>query len=227
MLVKFGAIITDGVNSIGGHTISSNHYGRYQKNKPIPTLVQNDWTTRTRGNLGTLSQAWRNLTPSERLEWIEAAPSYPRTNSLGEIYYPTGFNLFIWLNQNLTLVGSAMATSVPSRTFPAMLPSFSIVSWTPEDPKLNITFDSIPDDGDCKLVFFASRGLSPGINFVSDALRFFTYGEIGMLDLDLSTPYNAKFGFQPSSTKVFVKCFYVHQTSGLQSIPMFANSLPV
>ena len=227
MLVKFGAIITDGVNSIGGHTISSNHYGRYQKSKPIPSLIQNDWTARTRSNFSTLSQAWRTLSIDAQSAWIGAAPNYPRTNSLGETYYPTGLNLFIWLNQNLTLAGEAMVTTPPSREFPPALPSFSIIEWSPADPKLLINFMEYPDTSNSKLVVFATRGLSSGITVVSDALRFIGYYSSPDAAVSLSDAYDNKFSFQPANSRVFVKAFLVELSSGLQGIPMFAMSDPL
>lgn len=53
----------------------------------------------------TISEAWRNLSESERNTWISAASEMEWTNKLGLTFTPSGYDLFMQRNYNLFKIG--------------------------------------------------------------------------------------------------------------------------
>ena len=80
MRLKFGALITEGHGSLGGHTIQNSNYGSQLRSKPVnkkkPTYEQSI----IRSLNSTIHSGWRNLTDQQRRIWIKAAP-YPLSGS--------------------------------------------------------------------------------------------------------------------------------------------------
>ena len=114
MKIKFGAIVTDGRNKIGGQVASKNKAGNYLKTKSTPTNPNTSFQAGVRNLFGSLAQSWRGLTQAQRDSWISGAPNFPYTDIFGDTKILSGFSLYMQLNSNLNAVGVTLLTTCPS-----------------------------------------------------------------------------------------------------------------
>jgi hypothetical protein len=214
MKVKFGMFITDGVNKVGGNVVSRNHYGRFARTLKVPHDPRTSPQLARRAIFQTFSLAWKAESAANQAAWIAATVNYPRTDSIGNIYYPSGQNLYIELNSNLNFVGSAVAHTPPVKVVPAAPPMFSL---TVNETGTTYHFDfGIPyTDATVKVCMQATPPLSPGINYVSTMLRnLLQFTPAATSTVAFRTPYVAYFGAAPVGKKVFVRCYAVNINSG-------------
>lgn len=61
-----------------------------------------------------LSQAWKDLTASQRLAWAALGLQMVRQDSLGQTYNLTGLQAFMSLNLNLKTVGGSAIFDAPA-----------------------------------------------------------------------------------------------------------------
>ena len=218
MKIRFGALVTDGYGSVGGQTVSKNHYGRFLRTKVDPALVQNAYTTARRNEFLRLSQNWKALSQENRDLWNTATESYTFTDSMGVEYHPIAKNLYVSLNLNLFTIGESETDSPPVKILPTEDLTFTYKALTSAGA-IDVTFDTIPVDTDCKMVFFGSDSISPGINYTSTVLRFIgDFVVNGNADYDLATEYVVKFGNPTIAKKVFILAKQIHKTSGSSGV---------
>lgn len=214
MKIKFGLVVTDGVNSLGGQTVSKNHYGRFVRTKVVPALVQNASTSGRRNKFLYFTQKWKNLTQLQRDAWNEATENYFFTDSLGNEYNPIGKNLYVSLNLNDFTVGGSEFLSPPDKVIPTEDLAFGFNKLETSGSVI-ISFVSAPLDTDTKIVIHATESLSPGIGYVSTMLRLIGVYDVSELaDYDISTEYVAKFGNPVIDRKIFVQAKQISINSG-------------
>ena len=225
MKVKFGMFITDGVGSVGGHTIQKNHYGLFARTKVVPANPQTTPQQDRRAQLQFLTQNWRALTLMEQTAWNDETVNYPRTNSLGDTYFMTGQTLYIGLNMNLWRIGESFITLPVNKVIPPSFDAF-VVDCNVRGTVFTLSEFSPVTDGDTKFIVYASIGLSPGKFYVSTKLR-----SIASHDLDGSGTYNfdsdywTYFPSTVAGTKVFVKVLTIHARCGCAGLPVFADCI--
>jgi hypothetical protein len=69
MLVKFGAIVTEGSGSLGGHTIQHSKGGMQLRTKPIPRGIPSASQILIRSINPLLQAGWKQLTDAQRRIW--------------------------------------------------------------------------------------------------------------------------------------------------------------
>lgn len=184
MKIKFGAIVVDGRNKIGGHVASANKYGNYLRTKVTPMNPKTVNQNLIRSRLTDISQSWRELTQAQRDAWNNAVTDYKKTDIFGDIKNPSGFTLFQRLNNNLSIIGATPLTSPPLPQETSSLTSLSVAVKTGV-PTVTITFNP-PITAVFKAKLYATPPLSPGKNFVKSEYRL-----IGVLDSTSSSPFDA------------------------------------
>ena len=223
MKVKFGAIIVDGRNKVGGHVLSKNRAGSYMRTKVTPVNPQTSYQADARNILGNLSQAWRGLTDEQRQTWNNAVGDYARTDIFGDIKNPSGFNLFVKLNTNRMLFSLAQLDSAP---FPQAIPEISITDLSLDlmGPAFALTFSpAVPANTGIK--FFITAGQSAGKNFVKSEYRMLTVlpaTEVSPYTFEV--PYQVRFCLPAEGSKVFAKLVVVNTATGQESPPLFIST---
>jgi hypothetical protein len=216
--VKFGMIVTDMMNKLGGQVFSRNGSGPYVRNLVIPTNPTTIYKTVVKGNMTSLSEMWRTLSPSERKSWNDETVNYLRTNNVGDTYFMSGFQLFMSLNRNLFTAGLTLATTPAAKVIPPDTDTFT-VSASFLGASLNVTFGVYPDIADNTYLVYATRGLSAGINYVKSAYRL-----IAILGLGIGTSYDAYADWTAKYTsfnigdKIFFKFIGIDNSCGCASI---------
>lgn len=113
-IVKYGPVIADARGSVGGTVFSRNAAGAYMKQRTVPTYPATGKQQARAALLSTLLHDWRNvLTPTQRATWNALASITSLPNNLGEMFTPSGLNLFIKANFMLDLTGQTHVTAAP------------------------------------------------------------------------------------------------------------------
>lgn len=223
MKCKFGAIVVDGRNKIGGHVASKNRAGSYFRTKVTPTNPGTTYQVNVRNRLGGLSSAWRGLTAAQRLAWNAAVGDYAKTDIFGDLKNPSGFNLHQMLNNNLLNVGESAITTPP---LPEAVDAFLTLSGAAAAgaQSFTITFTAAIA-ADHKVKVLATPGISAGISFVKSEFRqVTTWADTTGSPADFAGSYIAKFGAVPAEgTKIFIKLVQVHKTTGQAGIAIQAS----
>jgi len=76
MKIKWGAIVVDGRNKIGGHVASKNRAGAYLRTKVTPVNPNTGYQAGVRNTLSTLSSGWRALEEAQRLQMLVSVIVY-------------------------------------------------------------------------------------------------------------------------------------------------------
>ena len=220
MKVKFGALVTDGRGKIGGHVASKNRGGAYLRTKVTPVNPQTSYQATARARITDNSQDWRGLTQTERNAWNSAVSSWQKTDIFGDLKSPSGINLFVRLNSNITMAGGAAITTPPlpgtvvgpltiTLTSAAGTPAFSL-AWTG---------GAIP--ADTAWVVRATPQVSAGKNFVKSLYRnLAVLPAADTTPTSLLTEYNARFGTLVAGQKIFVEVVAVALLTGVKSTPI-------
>lgn len=219
MKIKFGAIVTDGRNKIGGHVASKNKGGNYLKTKSTPTNPQTTAQSGVRSSFGGLSQSWRGLTAAQRATWNNGAVNFPYTDIFGDTKVLSGFGLYMQLNGNLANVGLASLDVCPS---PESVESVTTLSCANDTGALEVDWTPKPVPTGHSMVILATAGMSAGRAFSKSSLRKVTTFDAASSAGVITTYYTNVFGAVPPLTdNVYIAAFLVNNTTG-QVSPMLS-----
>lgn len=171
--VQFGGIVTGLRGKVGGSVFSFNKSGATYgvkttaKKKGPKKMVQANYMSQT-------AMEWRKMLNSDRLSFNAAASLYPQTNSLGQTYYLTGFQLYCKWSGNLSKISNAPLGFYNDPALPdynlnnTALDSidFGIVAG------IDIVLTSAGGNSNTYIKVFCSRAVSVGKASVSGAYKF-------------------------------------------------------
>jgi hypothetical protein len=198
MKVKFGAIVVDGRNKIGGHVMSKNRAGAYMRTKVTPVNPSSQYQNAVRARLTTLSQAWKALTAAEVLAWNYAVEIWKSTDIFGDIHKPSGINLFQRLNNNKVRGSGNLVTAPPVPVAVSDLGSLSVAVVDASSVTYTVTLQTLGVDE--VLEVLASAPVGAGINFGKNLLRIIKSDAALTAGVYVATtPYVAMFGVVPSA----------------------------
>lgn len=224
--VKFSALISDMRNKLNGSVFSKNRGGSYLRTKVTPTNPQTVAQAAARALLTSLSQAWKTLTEEQRAAWNAAVGSWTTTDVFGDIKNPTGLQLYIRLNANISLAGGTAIDlpPVPSGVAPVLDLSVDV-----DDSAQSVTLSDIttPVPADTALYVEATPGMSPGISNANSKFRHITTLAPAASVGAVSAAYIAKFGAVVAGQKYFVRCKFINQLTGEVSQPLVAQTIAV
>jgi len=226
MKIKWGALVVDGRNKIGGQVASKNRAGAYLRNKVTPVNPSSANQVTVRARLGSLSQAWRGLSAVQRSAWNAAVGDYSKTDIFGDIRNPSGFNLFVRLNANLVNAGESQINTPPSPVAVPVLSSFTLAA-AEGTPALEATVAPADIAANTKILAFATAPQSPGKSYVKAEYRQISVVDTYALgSIDLLSAYQAKFGsVSPAGNKIFVKLVHVSTVTGQTSQAQEASAI--
>jgi hypothetical protein len=203
MKLKFGALIVDGSGKIGGQVVSSNRGGKYLRTKVTPSNPSTVAQQNARALLSSLSTQWADLTEAQRLSFNSAVSNFATTDIFGDLKNPSGFNLFVKLNANLSNAGLALITSAPEKIevpYDIITDAVASIAGT----TFAVNFDSSAYNG-VSLLVSATPSLSAGKSNVNSEYRGIgTFvGALGAIEI--YDAYIAKFGVPTIGGNVTIK----------------------
>lgn len=224
MKIKWGALVVDGRNKIGGQVASKNRAGAYMRNKVTPVNPGSTYQVAVRSRLSSISASWRGLTAAQRLAWNAAVSDFKKTDIFGDIQNPSGFNLYQKLNNNLSNVGGAALVAPNS---PVSVSVFATVALTAVEGgaiTLTVTPTTLPVTE--RLIVRATAPQSAGKSFVKSEFRQITVlSAIVAGSVVLTTQYTAKFGAVLENQKIFLELIHVSTTTGQASLAQQVSAI--
>lgn len=204
--------------SEGGTTFSHNASGAYFKGKVIPTNPNTAKQQAVRNGFAIHVSTWKNLSSPEQQAWIDMAPQYPYTDSLGQSKTYTGQQLHTKLNQNLQIVGSpTLSTPLVPQTFSNMKVSSLTMTLTAGVLTTgDVVFDATGAATE-KIIITMTPSMSGGITrpaksafkqvqIVADASASAT--------IDIIAAYQALYGDPEVGVKIFVRAALINTNTG-------------
>ena len=220
MKIKWGALVVDGRNKIGGHVASKNRSGAYMRTKVTPVNGRSLAQVSVRTRLSTISAGWKALTAALIASWNNAVADYKKTDIFGDIQNPSGFNLYQKLNNNLANVGGTAITTPP---LPVSVSTFSTISCCAAagTPALSLAVAPATLPATEYLIVRATAPQSAGKSFVKSEFRQITVlTTITAGAANLLAVYTAKFGsVGAAGGKIFIEAVHVNKVTGQASQP--------
>lgn len=212
-------IFSDARASVGGATFSSNRGGNYVRAKVAPVQPRSVKQQTVRAILATISGTWKSLTATEIAGWNSLASTITLKDTLGNSYKPTGAQLFLSNNANLTNIGQTMINNAP-----ASAPAFEDITpitltAAAGTPAMAIATSAAAAPTGFSFLVRATPQFSPGRTFVGQSqyrvINF--YAATMFASINILAAYEAKFGVPVAAQKLQVEVTLVHIASGFQS----------
>jgi hypothetical protein len=212
-------ILSDARNKMGGTVWARNRSGTYSRAKVTPVQPRTPDQQANRSNFAALSAAWKSLDQADIAAWNAASTSEVLHDSMGQAYSPSGFQLYMARNRNLTSAGySTIDSPLPWYTGPQ--PGLlTALNATVVGGSLSMSFTITNGEFNDNQTYIiqATPPLSPGINFIGRAI----YRNIaaiecdeGTPDFDIATAYTTQFGTPATGKRVGIRVFMVDGQSG-------------
>lgn len=215
--ILFGLVVTDARGKLGGHVFTKSRSGNTLRTKGIPSNPRTAAQQAVRASLGALSSAWRMLAESERESWRAAVDAFSKTNVFGNSYLPSGKNLFVSLNQNLTNAGIPTIDVAPE---PAAVAAATVSAFATNvtTSTMTLTWDDVTV-GQTVLVSLTPP-MSAGKYFVKSQYRLITVAiQATASPLNLWALYIARFGAPVAGQKIHAKVLPINDTTGQAGVP--------
>lgn len=225
MKIKWGALVVDGRNKIGGHVASRNRAGAYLRTKVTPVHPGTTYQVNAKNRVIQISALWLGLSQARITAWNAAAPGFAKTDIFGDLRNPSGINLHQRLNNNLYGINETNIADPPLSNLPPGFSALSIAAAAGAKT-LTLTFAPAIPTG-VKVKLFATPPISPGTSFVKSEFR--QYDVLDMNDssaFDSETEYILRFGDPvPAGKKIFVRMVQVRTATGQAGIGIQASCI--
>jgi len=220
MKVKFGALVVDGRGKIGGHVASKNRGGAYLRTKVTPVNPQTSFQAIARARITNNSQNWRGLTQTQRNAWNSAVSNWQKTDIFGDLKNPSGINLFVRLNSNITEAGGS-AITIPPLPGTVVGPLTITLTAAAGTPAISLAWTGGAIPADTAWVVRMTPQVSPGKNFVKSLYRnLVVLPAADATPTSVLTEYNARFGTLVAGQKIFVEVIAIALLTGVKSTPI-------
>lgn len=213
---KFGMIVTDMRNKLGGHVFSKNRGGSYVRTKVTPSNPQTTAQSAVRSALGSISAAWSGLTAGQRAGFNAAVDDWKTTDIFGDLKSPSGKNLFTRLNLNLDNSAQPLIDAVPDKVD---VPSMQLIAAEMDLSAEEIVFDSTAVPVGTVAIVYATPPLTAGTSYAKNRFRIIALNNAGAVQPgDLYTGYVAKFGIPVAGSNIQLRVKVV-ASNGQAGVP--------
>ena len=210
---------------LNGTVFAKNRGGAYLRTKVSPVNARTAAQLQARNLLSGYSQAWRNLTQTQRDSWNAASSNWSLATVFAQGATATGHGLFVTLNTNTNLAGGSSLTLPPNKVGAAPIQEFNGVSAVVDGA---ITLDVLPATVPAEHTMYieSTQGMSAGISNANSKYRFVgVLGAGSATDEDLAGDYAAKFGAVSAGQKIFFRIKFINKNTGEVSLPVTANTI--
>lgn len=219
-LIKYGAIVSEARGKEAGIVFSRNSYGGYIKQKVSPVNPQTSYQQAVRAQLGSTAQQWSGLTKTQQDDWKDLGQQVLRVNRFGDQTFYTGFNLFVKVNRNRSIMGlAAIETPAAVPSIPTL--ALGAVTLTEDAGDLSqfsvaFTLTGGGTPADFKIAVDCTMPILTGRRFVKNFYRQLGAYVAETSPVDLATDYEARFGLTlPLGAYVGIRARLIDEASGI------------
>lgn len=170
-----------------------------------------------------LASRWKSLSDGDRVSWSAAAPSFPRTNKVGDPLILSGYALFLAMNGVLLYHGQTLLTAAPA---PVALDALTLFQFSTWDVSALIVQTNTSAINHTSVALWISAPYPNGSN--PSRPRFVKLQSLvpeGAVNTDLLNTYKSVFGNPIAGTTVFVKAVMTDATTGQVGTPVIIANL--
>ncbi len=221
MKVKLNSLLDDASGKFGDNVFARNPSGLYLRKHVDPDQPNTERQMSVRDRFSLFASRWASLTEDQRVGWNGLAAQITKTGKYGDLYNPTGHRLYIALNQTRAEFALATLDDAPLAIEPTVpLAGFAPTVMVTAAPAVELKLGAAATALSTELLVFATEPMSPGRSIVGEGMYRLigTTNTADLLNADIGTLYDAKFGVPASGTKVGVKVIPVSE-SGFQGNP--------
>ena len=214
------ALLTQASGSLGGATAAKNRGGNYLRSRIAPVQPRSVAQQEQRANLAALAGAWKALTQTQIAGWNSLASTLTLKDPLGNTYVPTGEQIYVGNNRNLSQIAATSVDDPPTAKpdFPDPTPiALTAVSGGSASMALTTSLSAAPT-GFAFLVR-ATPMISPGISFIGTS-RYRIIGhfaDTAYATMNILSDYQARFGDLVSGAKIGAALDIVNIATGFAS----------
>lgn len=171
----------------------------------------------------TLASTWKTLSDGDRASWSAAAPSFPRTNKVGDPLILSGYALFLSLNGVLKYYLGTANTTAPA---PSSLDSLTNFDFgTVNTSTIEIVTDTASINADYVSLAISKPYPNGTLPSRPRFVRRTTLTADGSQTTDLINTYRSVFGSPISGMSFFVEAKVVSRTTGQCSTPVIIGNV--
>jgi hypothetical protein len=226
-IVKFGGTVTGIRGTLAGTVYSGNKSGPFIRSWAMPpTIVTNAQEAIRRRNTNN-AQAWAALSDAQRTAWdtLAANPSMARTNSLGESYNLSGFQMHQSVNNNRLQIGQLYNGNAPSPATVPQIANFNLTVQIPATGDSSFTFLPAELSPNFRLLLFMTFTTSQGVTLRQTNRRWILFvGSGSSSPKVITTELNAALGTPVANYKYFAFVFK-QNNNGIRSTAITDTSI--
>lgn len=225
-------LFSDARNKLGGTVFARNPYSLYTRPLVNPTQPRTAPQVANRQSFATLTKLWSTLTQTQRNSWNTQADDIVWTDTLGHQYPPSGQQLFMANNRNLSLIGLAPILTLPPNKGPIPYYQITTMNWQIIGGVNHLiawyaATLTIAQISNC--IVQMTPPTQPSINFVARAsfrnISPFTAGPGDQVNV--TTTAGALFGVATVGQKWFVRQRYIDPSTGYSGPTVENNALVI
>jgi hypothetical protein len=218
------ALLTQSSGSLGGATFAKNRGGNYIRKRIAPVQPRTVAQQNVRSNLATIAASWKTLTPDQVAGWNSLASTVTLKDSLGNSYNPSGIDLYVANNRNLSDIGEAIISDPPSTavSFEDISPLTVTVAAGTAAFTIAPTIDAAPTG--TKFLVRATPQLSSGVSYIgrSKYRNVESFAATAYASLNVLAAYNALFGTLVAGQNIGVQVSMTDIATGFKSLAVTA-----
>ena len=220
--IRFGMMMTDARNKLGGQVFSSNRGGSYIRTLVIPKNPRSVAQQQQRYYLSNFSKSWKSLSQTQIASWVNAVANWAKNDVFAQTRTPTGKNLYTKLNINLANIGVAAIDDPPTPASLTEINGFGISAATPTTMTLAWSSGAIPAAENW--LVSATKCMSSGAFFLKNQYRVIeNLAPATATGVSIYTAYAAKFGAPIVGDRIGVQITQIDNTTGTPGIPIQAT----
>lgn len=224
MKIKYSALVSGARGKLNGSVASRNRYGDYFRNKTTPVNAQTDYQQNVRASLANWSRQWRGLSQEQREAWDALAESRPFTDIFGDQHMYSGFNLYIKVNQQSTVIGIPGSDNPPPNE-PAPTNLGGIVLDSNTISQVGFSTREQPGTNDIIIVYGAAN-YSAGKKYVKNLYKYLgAFSATSIQPIDVTDELVTRFGDLQAGYGVSLRVTTFNTISRIMGTPYSASAV--
>lgn len=197
--IEYGLGVANMSGKLAGQVHTRNKGGSVVRQKVKPTNPNTSFQSLVRTYMATLSKNWaQTLTDNQRKEWSAFGVTIGTTGAFGARLNLSGLAAYQMINKIILQAGGTILSDPPVSLAVQGITTLSLVA-NHTGPLLTLTFTPTPYSAGTGLYIFGTPAISPGIQNVSNRLRFIKYYDAATSTLELHTDWVTRFGSFPTA----------------------------